>query len=255
MSPSPPSNYRCGVEVFDGKCVSSDWNCDGGVDGKATGCSSGQKCGLGNCTAPAPPPPGGPPSYCSISKRDPNSEGYCDRSAPNTPDCTDVKENSPCSIRQECGGGSGKCVVISQGGANAECQCQKGVAGAPPSSPSPSPTGAPPPGGGELTAQCLNILAYDTNWAQISNLSTLKADDKVRFTVSGTTSSGNIDLARFTITEGTVAKGPFNGVVSTRPGKPANTKEFYYEYTIPSGITSFKVKGELHHTDPSIGWF
>ena len=97
-------------------------------------------------------------------------------------------------------------------------------------------TGAP--------AQCLNIKAFDTEWVEITDLSTLKAGDKVRFTVAGQTSTGSFDRARFII----------NGV--TRPevtAKRPNTQEFYDEYTIPTGITTFSVNAQLHHT--TLGWF
>ena len=97
-------------------------------------------------------------------------------------------------------------------------------------------TGAP--------AQCLNIQAFDTSWVKITDLSTLKVGDKVRFTVAGQTSSGSFDRARFII----------NG--TTRPevtAKRPNTQEFYDEYTIPTGITTFSVNAQLHHT--TLGWF
>ena len=78
---------------------------------------------------------------CTIVPRDPASQGYCDRSAPNTYDCTDVQEFSGCQIISACGGGYGTCVVINagdnvHGGGTHECQCQSGP---------PSPTRTPTP--------------------------------------------------------------------------------------------------------------
>jgi len=115
-----------------------------------------------------------------------------------------------------------------------------------PPPPPPQPTPSPPPPG--ISAQCLNIQAFDTDWNKLSSadLSNLKPGDTVRFTVAGTTTSGTIDKARFTI----------NGVqrlevTQKRPG----TQEFYDEYTLPEGITSFSINAQLHHSDPSIGWF
>ena len=99
----------------------------------------------------------------------------------------------------------------------------------------------PPPPPGELSAQCLNVKAYDTNWTELKSedLAKLKAGDKVRFTVAGQASSGNFDKARFKI----------NGV--QRPevtGKKPATEEYFDEYTIPEGITTFSISAQIHHT-------
>jgi hypothetical protein len=116
-----------------------------------------------------------------------------------------------------------------------------------PDQPGPSSNNGCPTGGGgrtPISAQCLDIKAFDTNWERITDLSTLKPGDTVRFTVAGNTSSGKIDKARFKI----------NGI--QRPAvtqKRPNTNEFYDEYVIPEGITDFTVKAQLHHS--SIGWF
>ena len=192
----------------------------------------------GTCKS-APVPTGG--ISCTIVSRDPLSQGYCDRSAPNTPDCTDKdEEGSSCTIRSQCGGGTGTCVVINQGGANSECQCQKGAAPPPPTK---TPTPPPPPGG--PTAQCLNIKAYDTNWTELTSaqLAQIKVGDTVRFTVAGQASSGSFDKARFKI----------NGV--QRPevtGKRPATEEYFDEYTIPEGITTFTINAQIHHA--TLGW-
>jgi len=67
--------------------------------------------------------------------------------------------------------------------------------------------------------------------------------DTVRFTVAGQASSGSFDKARFKI----------NGV--QRPevtGKRPATEEYYDEYTIPAGITTFTINAQIHHA--TLGW-
>jgi hypothetical protein len=110
----------------------------------------------------------------------------------------------------------------------------------------PTATPTPPPGE-EISALCLNIKAFDTNWDEITDLSSLRAGDIIRFTVSGTTNSGNIDKARFRINSPTWR----TDVVTKKPG----TSEFYDEYTIPEGVTSFTINAQLHHTSSDINWF
>ncbi|OGM18061.1 hypothetical protein A2685_03070 [Candidatus Woesebacteria bacterium RIFCSPHIGHO2_01_FULL_37_10] len=108
---------------------------------------------------------------------------------------------------------------------------------------SPSPTATPTQT--QVSAQCSEVQAYDTSWNALSSvdLKSLEAGDRVRFTVSGTSSSGTFDKARFTI----------NGVLKSEvTTKKSGTNEFYYEYIIPSGENGFTVKGELHHS--SLGW-
>ncbi|HEX6976937.1 MAG TPA: hypothetical protein VF185_01075 [Patescibacteria group bacterium] len=99
----------------------------------------------------------------------------------------------------------------------------------------------PPGSTAPSTAQCQAVKAYDTNWNLLTTtqLSALKAGDKVRFTVTGTTTSGVFDKARFTI------NGTLRPEVTTT--KPAATQEFYDEYTIPVGVTSFTVTAQIHH--------
>lgn len=103
-------------------------------------------------------------------------------------------------------------------------------------------------GGPGISAQCLNIQAFDTEWNKLSatELSTLQPGESVRFSIGGTTTSGTIDKARFIINGQTQPE-----VTQKRPG----SSEFYYEYTIPEGQTSFSINAQLHHTNPDIGWF
>lgn len=99
--------------------------------------------------------------------------------------------------------------------------------------------------GGGPTAQCLNIKAFDTEWNELTSaqLSELKVGDTVRFTVAGQASSGSFDKARFKV----------NGVQKPEvTGKRPGTEEYYDEYTIPEGITTFTINAQIHHT--VLGW-
>ncbi len=98
------------------------------------------------------------------------------------------------------------------------------------------PTPTPPTG----TTQCLNIKAYDTDWNQIVDLNSLAQGDTVRFAAAGSAASGNFDRARFTI-NGVLRPEVTGSVPSTTP------PEFYDEYVIPAGVTSFTVGAEIHH--------
>jgi len=93
----------------------------------------------------------------------------------------------------------------------------------------------------QYDAQCLEVVVYDTNWNPLSlnDLGSLTAGTTVRFAVSGISSSGTFDKARFTVNE-----NPTQEVTDKKPG----TDEFYYEYTLPENVTVFTVKGEVHHT-------
>lgn len=97
----------------------------------------------------------------------------------------------------------------------------------------PTPTTA-------ISCQCDQIKAYDTSWKLLTSadLAALKAGDKVRFAVSGTTTSGTIDKSRFKINGATYKESAV---------KKTGTQEYYYEYTIPAGVTSFTVEAQIHH--------
>lgn len=108
--------------------------------------------------------------------------------------------------------------------------------------PSTKPSGSPRTGG----AQCGAVAAYNTNWQQLNatQLSALKAGDKVRFTITGTRTTGTFTKARFKVNQ-----NPAVEVTSTKPGSP---EVFYYEYTIPAGTSSFNVGAAINHS--TIGW-
>ena len=92
---------------------------------------------------------------------------------------------------------------------------------------------------------CTAVKAYDTNWNLLTGvqLSNLSAGSVVRFTISGTPAD-QIDKARFTI----------NGVLKPETtNKKPGTNEYYFEYTIPAGVSSFTVTAQIHHL--TLGWF
>jgi hypothetical protein len=90
------------------------------------------------------------------------------------------------------------------------------------------------------TPICQNIKAYDTSWVALTTdqLKTLKGGDKVRFAVKG--ANGTFDKAQFKVNNATV------WTESTE--KKPSTQEFFIEYTIPEGITSFNVQAQVHVT-------
>ena len=93
---------------------------------------------------------------------------------------------------------------------------------------------------------CAAITTYDSDWNTISStqLSSLKIGDVVNFCVTGSSTSGVFDMARFVI----------NGVqqADTTTHKPGSTA-FCQGYTIPSGTSRFTVSGSIHHS--VLGWF
>jgi len=112
------------------------------------------------------------------------------------------------------------------------------VCGTSTSTPTPTPTLG-------INAVCSAVKAYDINWNLLTGtqLSTLSAGDVVRFTVSGIPAN-QIDKARFTI----------NGVLKPETAnKKPGTNEYYIEYTIPAGVSSFTVTAQIHHA--TLGWF
>ncbi len=120
---------------------------------------------------------------------------------------------------------------------------------APPSTPKPTPTPTTPPG---LTAQCLDVSVWNEDFSKkftTDELKTLKAGDKINLVVGGTATSGTFTQARFTV------NGALRAPVTQKPNIvsiPENT-HYFDAYTIPDGVKSFTVKGEIHHS--TAGWF
>lgn len=100
-----------------------------------------------------------------------------------------------------------------------------------PTAPTPTPT---------ISASCREIKAYNLSWNQLtsSQLTQLKAGDKVRFAVSGQITGSTISKARLRINN-----GAWQETATKKPG----SEEFYIEYTIPSGVTSFTVEAEIYY--------
>ena len=203
-----------------GQCLPSGGTCCTGLETisvSESSCASRRRCSTPVATPtgqPPPPPPGG--GKCS------------DASAAN---CQGKNPGDICRKTFKC-----KALPNQIGPDNkVKCFCDDSEA-TPTATPSPTPGPAP---------RCWNIKAYDTSWNQLSasQLSGLKAGDRVRFAVSGSPAN-KIDKAKFKI----------NGV--DRPetsSKKPSTDEYYNEYTIPAGTTSFTINAKLHHV--TLGWF
>ena len=97
----------------------------------------------------------------------------------------------------------------------------------------------------QLTAQCRAIKTYSTsgNLLDAAGRLQLKAGDKIRLAVGGSTNQGSITRARFKINSGN-----WQETTSTN-----SSGEFYYDYTIPSGGTNFSVQAQIYHSTE--GWF
>lgn len=116
----------------------------------------------------------------------------------------------------------------------------------PTNTPSPTPTSTvTPTPPGNISAVCHDVVAYDEEWNELSaaDLSALSEGDVVRFAVTGTTDSGAFTKARFNVNGTTRPE-----VTTQKPG----SDEYYDEYTIPVGTTTFNVNAEIFHD--SLGW-
>lgn len=95
------------------------------------------------------------------------------------------------------------------------------------------------------TASCTNVKAYNTSWAVLSaaQLAALTPGTHINFCVTGTASGGSFDKAKFTI----------NGAVQaeTTTKRPGN-QDFCQNYAIPTGVSTFDVTAQIHHT--TLGW-
>lgn len=111
----------------------------------------------------------------------------------------------------------------------------------PPTVTPPPPTPTVPP----ITAQCRGIVAYTENWTALSGsqLSQLKAGNKVNFCVTGAATGGSFDKARFTI----------NTVLQPETSTKRPSSEDYCQlYTIPATVSVFNVTAQIHHI--TLGW-
>ena len=128
--------------------------------------------------------------------------------------------------------------------------CRQGYGCFPPPTRPPTITTPPPPTTPPTpppTAQCVNVKMYTPAWSLVTTAQffNFSAGNHVYFCVTGATSSttGLFDAARFTI----------NGVTRTQTTvKRPGSNDFCDLYTIPAGIYSLKVQGEVHHS--LLGW-
>lgn len=119
-----------------------------------------------------------------------------------------------------------------------------GTPTSPPSNPTPTPKPTPSPSPVPV-AQCQNITAYSTTWSVLTatQLSALKAGSVVNFCVVGSATAGSFDKAMFNINGTAQAETTLH-----RP----NTQDFCQQYTIPTGVYSFKITAQIHHV--TLGW-
>jgi len=260
-----PGEVCCNDSKFDSSCYVTETRCeskpapeptatptpwtpspqcktDGNCIGPGEDCCSGNDYFDNSC--PVTETRCGVESYCSQAKQEECTNGM---------DCIPTQyggycEEVPCRESGCLRPGERCCGGTAGSEFDASCYVTETMCGAGGATATPVPTATPTPRPGvEISARCLNIKAFDTSWDEIIDLSSLKAGDIIRFTVSGTTNSGNIDKARFRINSPTWR----TDVVAKKPG----TGEFYDEYTIPEGVTSFTINTQLHHTSSDISWF
>lgn len=97
-----------------------------------------------------------------------------------------------------------------------------------------------------IISQCLAITFYDTqfNSLDLTDISKMQEGEILRMAVSGSSTNGNIDKAKFVI----------NGVPQTETTqKKPSTNEFYFDYVLPSDLSQLKVNAQVHHV--TLGWF
>lgn len=119
--------------------------------------------------------------------------------------------------------------------------------------PPATPTSIPriPP---TITAQCQNIKAYGETWTLLTDtqLSALKAGNKVNFCVMGVATGSSSDVGPAIGSAFDRAKLTINSVeqpeITTRP----NEFGFCQLYTIPTGTQTFNVSAQIHHN--TLGW-
>ncbi len=111
----------------------------------------------------------------------------------------------------------------------------------------PNPTLTPTPTAVlQFIASCNGLFTYDTNWNLLTSedLSEHIVGDIIRFATSATVNQGYVTKAKFVINN--------TQEYETTLKKPG-TDLFYYDYTIPEGVTDFSVKAFLYHSTQ--GWF
>lgn len=164
-----------------------------------------------------------------------------------------------------CSGYEGSCWCESSGGEwKVKCQtknvtCEKcrncgRTTETPTLTPTPTLTLTPTPTSGE-EGQCEYCKVYDTDWVEITDLSTLAVDQAVYFGTRG--SPAGITKARFRINDEadeSWCDGTGRQIVDNWCETTAKhgAREFYIEYTIPS-TGSYQVGAMVYN--PGLGWF
>ncbi len=121
--------------------------------------------------------------------------------------------------------------------------CRTGGEGCVPGPTNP-PGGTPPPSGAP-TAQCQNVKAYSSTFTALTSaqLAALAPNTVVNFCVTGSTTAGIFDKAKFTINS--VAQS------ETTTKRPAS-QDFCQSYTIPATTKTFNISAQIHHA--TLGW-
>lgn len=211
-------------------------------------CTSTSDCQSGYVCQPSGTP--GQPGTCVVSP---------------TVDCGGAAKGSPCTSGSDChctGGDActgkvcdpdthsaclnqGRSWCVNQSGNGYTCCVAQYVCVPPPGK------GCMPQTGGNTTtpttASCQGLTTYSSTWNLLSTsqLSGLKAGDKINFCALGTASAGTFDMARFTI-NGTVMAS-----TSTK-GQGAAASAYCQNYSIPQNTTTFNISAEVHHV--TLGW-
>ena len=228
---------NCGTKsCVNGQCVTSPNN----TCSKDADCSSGQTCQSGRCT-------GTGTINCGGVQCNPNNCHCTGGDA-----CTGYECVSDTYITNVCTS-EGRSWCDNMNGTGKTC-CAKGyhcattMDGCAPNTTSTNPPGSNPPGTPPPTtptAQCQNIKAYSSTFTLLTDaqLAALTPNTVVNFCVLGTASAGTFDKAKFTIN--TVAQAE---TTTKRP----TTNDYCQSYTIPTGVTSFNITAQIHHT--TLGW-
>jgi len=250
----PSTNYGTCNTCSNGRCVAWDPTKPKPPDSVCTGGSSCNTCNLGKCVAWDPTKPKPPDSVCTESSNPCGvacSANQCHCTGGDA--CTGYECYTNTQIENYCtGAGRSWCDNYQSGGGKTCCVagyicnpsgegCVPGGGGSnPPGSGTPRPTGTPNP-----TASCQNVKAYSSTWVLLSanDLSRLARGAAINFCVTGTTTAGSFDKARFTI----------NGVgpTETTTRRPGNN-DYCTAYTIPATGTTFNITADIHHV--SLGW-
>ncbi|EKE13457.1 MAG: hypothetical protein ACD_13C00015G0022 [uncultured bacterium] len=248
-------------QVYCGGCINScvpyeDFN----IEGQTVGCNYLIQKRCGSVVVP-----GENQTYCDSNGCTGSSANNCvvnryrcDRNKDLSSGCQDIVTGGPTydtlNFQESCGAeqidvacGGTTVDFVSKIYANA-CTTTTPTPSTPtPTTPTPTtPTPRTPTPPIVAAPYCGAVLAYDSSWKSLSStqLSALKEGDSINFCVSGNTTSGTFDMARFTI----------NGTqMPDTTTKRPNSVDFCQSYTIPSGKTTFTISAKIHHS--TLGWF